>query len=290
MPKHICTCCHLELYHSIAFRERCLTTEKLLQRKVEKVASTTSQDPLNETDVVAPINNKSNNDNQLKINVDAKKDLLLSYSNVHNPNSPPQRILRHRTHKRRSGSLGSTSIKAVKESNSDCKPNARLKTRSFISETRFVRRKCEKTPKVSNEELNISSVTDEAGISEADVVQCSDPASLDKKSPESTTLEESIPSNESDKKDKTIGKPGDPKIYICDLCGHQSTNPRNLDIHILRHKGEKNFECTDCGAKHYSKYLLQLHIRVKHQGEKPFVCRYCGQSFYSGSTRVRHEK
>lgn len=292
MPKHICTCCHLELYHSIAFRERCLSTEKFLQRKVV----TTTQDPLNETDVAALIINKSNNDIQLMINVDERKDLLLSNSitNIQSPNTPQQRTLRHRTHsKRTSCSLASTSIKAssVEESNPDCKPIARHKPRCLKTETRFVRRKCEKTPKVSNEELNISSATDEAGFSVTDDVQCSVPSSSDKKCPDPcTTLEESTPSNESDKKDKSIGKPGDQKIYICDLCGHQSTNPRNLDIHILRHKGEKNFECTDCGAKHYSKYLLQLHIRVKHQGEKPFVCRYCGQSFYSGSTRVRHEK
>ncbi|ALC45745.1 CG17801, partial [Drosophila busckii] len=77
---------------------------------------------------------------------------------------------------------------------------------------------------------------------------------------------------------------------ICDICGHQSCSQKNLDIHIMRHKGEKNYECEECGARHYTKYLLKLHIRIKHRGEAPFVCRYCGQSFFSGSERVRHEK
>jgi len=80
------------------------------------------------------------------------------------------------------------------------------------------------------------------------------------------------------------------KVFICDLCGHQSQSPKNLELHIMRHKGEKNFECVECGLRHYTKYLLKLHIRVKHQDEKPFVCRYCGQRFYSGTTRLRHER
>ncbi|KAL7728390.1 hypothetical protein ACLKA6_005155 [Drosophila palustris] len=36
MPKHICTCCHLDLYHSMAFRERCLRAENFLHREREQ--------------------------------------------------------------------------------------------------------------------------------------------------------------------------------------------------------------------------------------------------------------
>lgn len=280
-----------------------------MQRKVEKVTTatttTTSQDPLNDPEVVDHIIYKRNNDIQIEINVNDTKDSVLSDTTieVQRPINPQQRILRNRGHnaflsmekisnKRTSYSPGSTSLKASSRKESD--PNSdhipRLKPSSLKTSPRFGRRKCKNSSSASTEEFNISSATDEAGLLEADVVKCPLPSSPPKKSQESTTPEEPISSSESDKKDKSVVKPGDPKIYICDLCGHQSTNPRNLDIHILRHKGEKNFECTDCGAKHYSKYLLQLHIRVKHQGEKPFVCRYCGQSFYSGSTRVRHEK
>ncbi|KAL7728393.1 hypothetical protein ACLKA6_005157 [Drosophila palustris] len=36
MPKHICTCCHLDLYYSMAFRERCLRAENFLHREREQ--------------------------------------------------------------------------------------------------------------------------------------------------------------------------------------------------------------------------------------------------------------
>lgn len=267
--------------------------------------TTTSQDPLNDPQVVDQLIYKSNNDIQLEINVNDTKDLVLSDTTIEEqkPINPQQRILRNRAHNaylsmekisnnRTSYSPGPTSLKesSRKESERKSDPIPRIKPSSLKTSPRFGRRKCKKSSSTSTEEFNISSGADEAGLPETDVVMCSLPSGPRKKSPERTTPEEPLSSSESDKKERSVVKPGDPKIYICDLCGHQSTNPRNLDIHILRHKGEKNFECTDCGAKHYSKYLLQLHIRVKHQGEKPFVCRYCGQSFYSGSTRVRHEK
>lgn len=293
----------MELYHSIAFRERCLTTQKFLQRKVEKVTTaktTTSQDPLNDPEVEDQLIYKGNNDVQLEINVNETKDLPQGDTTieVQRPINQHQRILRNRSHnaylsmEKISYSPGSTPVEVSSKTESSpiSDPTPRLKPSSLKTSPRFGRRKCKKSSSATTEEFNISSATNDAGLPETDVVKSSLPSSPHKKTPERTMPEEPISSSESEKKDKSVVKPGDPKIYICDLCGHQSTNPRNLDIHILRHKGEKNFECTDCGAKHYSKYLLQLHIRVKHQGEKPFVCRYCGQSFYSGSTRVRHEK
>lgn len=44
MPKHICTCCHLDLYHSMSFRDRCLRAENFLQSVKDKVKL---QDSLN---------------------------------------------------------------------------------------------------------------------------------------------------------------------------------------------------------------------------------------------------
>ncbi|KAM8703757.1 hypothetical protein ACLKA7_008395 [Drosophila subpalustris] len=48
MPKHICTCCHLDLYHSMAFRERCLRAENFLHREREQ-QKVKHQDTLNTT-------------------------------------------------------------------------------------------------------------------------------------------------------------------------------------------------------------------------------------------------
>ncbi|XP_017868046.1 PREDICTED: zinc finger protein 62 homolog [Drosophila arizonae] len=157
--------------------------------------------------------------------------------------------------------------------------------------------KCAKNPSNSMSDINEFSDFEETELFQE--------VALDKvaSSPSSPVVSSALPSQPAQDKDSMVGKrqyrkskvnnvkpPANPKVFICDLCGHQSSSPKNLDIHILRHKGEKNFECAECGIKHYSKYLLQLHIRVKHQGEMPYLCKFCDQRFYSASTRQRHEQ
>ncbi|XP_017100695.2 transcription factor Ouib [Drosophila bipectinata] len=77
---------------------------------------------------------------------------------------------------------------------------------------------------------------------------------------------------------------------VCEQCGRKFTDQSNFKLHMLRHTGIKNFACKECGKTFYTDHLLSLHQRIVHQGEKPYSCRYCPKSFHNSTTRVIHER
>lgn len=78
--------------------------------------------------------------------------------------------------------------------------------------------------------------------------------------------------------------------FFCEHCGKSFSEKGNLNTHLQRHTGVKQFECEECGRKEYSKHLLKLHVRIKHQGELPYVCKYCGLRFGNCNLRLVHER
>ncbi|XP_022218550.2 zinc finger protein 226-like isoform X2 [Drosophila obscura] len=78
--------------------------------------------------------------------------------------------------------------------------------------------------------------------------------------------------------------------FYCDQCGKWFQDKSNLNVHLTRHTGVKQFECEECGRKEFTMHLLSLHIRVKHKGELPYSCKYCGQRFDNCIKRLRHER
>ncbi|XP_017872062.1 PREDICTED: transcription factor Ouib-like [Drosophila arizonae] len=304
MPRHICTCCHLDLYHSIAFRERCLKTEHFLQAAKPKPKM---GDPLNTTHTEPESSNEIPKKLQNATTAQLE-NLILNTPDTENLSKPYQeiRILRNCKQKTNTPKPDKTRQKTCSNDNSptnmhtttiqsdmkDTDDNESSDTTALGSPS-----KCAKNPSNSMSDINEFSDFEETELFQE--------VALDKvaSSPSSPVVSSALPSQPAQDKDSMVGKrqyrkskvnnvkpPANPKVFICDLCGHQSSSPKNLDIHILRHKGEKNFECAECGIKHYSKYLLQLHIRVKHQGEMPYLCKFCDQRFYSASTRQRHEQ
>ncbi|XP_030374679.1 zinc finger protein 675 isoform X2 [Scaptodrosophila lebanonensis] len=75
---------------------------------------------------------------------------------------------------------------------------------------------------------------------------------------------------------------------ICEHCGRQFKDVSNLNIHLLRHTGTKNFECEQCHQKCYTLHLLRRH-QLKHT-EGPYPCTFCGVEYSTNSSRVRHER
>ncbi|XP_030374673.1 zinc finger protein 700-like [Scaptodrosophila lebanonensis] len=78
--------------------------------------------------------------------------------------------------------------------------------------------------------------------------------------------------------------------HVCDQCGRHFTDQSNFKLHMLRHTGVKNYECTECGKKYYTEHLLSLHVRISHKGEKPYVCKHCGRAFHNSTSRSMHER
>ncbi|NXI74627.1 ZKSC3 protein, partial [Anseranas semipalmata] len=50
----------------------------------------------------------------------------------------------------------------------------------------------------------------------------------------------------------------------------------NLISHQKLHRGEKPYECLDCGKRFSQSTSLLAHHRI-HTGEKPYVCFSCGK-------------
>ncbi|EDV93762.1 histone-lysine N-methyltransferase PRDM9 [Drosophila grimshawi] len=75
---------------------------------------------------------------------------------------------------------------------------------------------------------------------------------------------------------------------ICEHCGRQFKDGSNLNVHLLRHTGTKNYECTECNEKCYTLHLLRRH-QLKHT-EGPYECTFCGLQYSTKSSRVRHER
>ncbi|XP_017046747.1 zinc finger protein 510 isoform X2 [Drosophila ficusphila] len=76
----------------------------------------------------------------------------------------------------------------------------------------------------------------------------------------------------------------------CTECGKCLKSTENLKMHILRHKGQKDFSCSYCDRQFVSKHLLNLHNRVRHLGEQPFKCTFCPSTFFTSSSKSRHEQ
>ncbi|XP_030563835.1 zinc finger protein 436 [Drosophila novamexicana] len=75
---------------------------------------------------------------------------------------------------------------------------------------------------------------------------------------------------------------------ICEHCGRQFKDGSNLNVHLLRHTGTKNYECPECNEKCYTLHLLRRH-QLKHT-EGPYECTFCGLQYSTNSSRVRHER
>lgn len=75
---------------------------------------------------------------------------------------------------------------------------------------------------------------------------------------------------------------------ICEHCGRQFKDSSNLNVHLLRHTGTKNYECSQCNEKCYTLHLLRRH-QLKHT-EGPYECTFCGLQYSTKSSRVRHER
>ncbi|XP_017967672.1 zinc finger protein 674-like [Drosophila navojoa] len=301
MPKHICTCCHLDLYHSIAFRERCLKTEHFLQAAKPKPKM---GDPLNTTQTGIESSNGTSKKLQNATTEQLENILILNTPDTENSSKPYQESHILRTRKQKSNTPKPDIAREKTYSNDDISPTNMYDTtiqpdlkvaddnEGQTSGTKTLGSSSKCTENYNNSKTESNEFSD---FEETELFQ--------EVAPSSPVVSSALPSQAAQNKDRMAAKrqyrknkdsnvkpPANPKIFICDLCGHQSSSPKNLDIHILRHKGEKNFECAECGIKHYSKYLLQLHIRVKHQGEMPYLCKFCDQRFYSASTRQRHEQ
>ncbi|KAH8399454.1 hypothetical protein KR215_010789 [Drosophila sulfurigaster] len=341
LPSHICSCCYLDLDHSMAFRLRCLDANtNLLSHNHLDSEDLHPLDPLIKNEIIQVPNNarsfegKTNTKISRHISKSNHLNPRVRIRRFQNPIKNGTKACRSTTEqddskpmydiavaisenikkaKKRKPRVTSTEKKyichvcgwafsdlsnmkdhALRHSGikkfqcQEC--SSKFFTRSQLSlhvrvhhkgEMPFVCKYCgmgfRNSPSRCRHELSEAPVPQQLPSTDGDVdakVKLTEPTESVDKTKNKTT----------NKKDDKLDK------FICELCGLQSNSIANHELHMRRHRGEKNFKCEECGSKHYSKYLMRLHIRVKHEGEKPFACKFCDERFHSGSTRIRHER
>uniref|UniRef100_A0A8C5MWX0 C2H2-type domain-containing protein n=1 Tax=Leptobrachium leishanense TaxID=445787 RepID=A0A8C5MWX0_9ANUR len=75
----------------------------------------------------------------------------------------------------------------------------------------------------------------------------------------------------------------------CGLCQTDFPSAKELRQHLASHKGDRRYECRECGRTFNCNYFLVRHQRT-HTGERPFSCPQCDKSFKCSSVLYRHQR
>ncbi|KAL5233762.1 hypothetical protein ACI65C_001173 [Semiaphis heraclei] len=84
-------------------------------------------------------------------------------------------------------------------------------------------------------------------------------------------------------------------IHSCPYedCTSTFSRPYRLQIHIQRHQGIKQFQCTQCDRGYHRRQHLQRHIAEAHQNhsrlEQPLFCDHCDRPFNTAWGLRRHQ-
>jgi len=78
------------------------------------------------------------------------------------------------------------------------------------------------------------------------------------------------------------------KNYKCTVCEKSFVAQGQLALHMKRHKGVKKHQCTVCGKSFVEKNRLNVHMRV-HTGEKPYKCDQCDKSYSQLRNLKKHK-
>lgn len=80
------------------------------------------------------------------------------------------------------------------------------------------------------------------------------------------------------------------KPYICTICGRQFPAEIKLRYHMNRHKGIKQFQCSECSSMFTSASGLKKHGLRYHSAERPIPCDLCDKSFVCQSEYNLHKQ
>ncbi|KAH8346269.1 hypothetical protein KR067_003308 [Drosophila pandora] len=289
LPSCICACCILELNQAVAFRERCIQTQKdLLQQKITASSSEISEE--DDEDALEIKDELHSDDKALIIKADELDD---SYDEEEDE-----------------------FLEMLPGPDSEI-PDDDVASEDADTLVSSVQRELGTICDGSNDFKGFTSETDEICDIEDDIEDDSDYTENSSSKTVRPVLERrprGRPKRDTAKlKSSNDDKPKQKKQYVtwknlteeeiverkrqqrrrdcvCEQCGRKFTDQSNFKLHMLRHTGIKNFACKECGKRFYTDHLLSLHQRIVHQGEKPYSCRYCFKSFHNSTTRVIHER
>lgn len=139
---------------------------------------------------------------------------------------------------------------------------------------------------VNNEEivdtLEIENLVEYISYSDT---QLSENISNEEESTQETAPKETCYSDK--KSNKTAKKPR--KNWVCEQCGGVFKCSTYLKLHLLRHTGNKEFECDICKRRYYTQNEMLRH-KILHSNARPYACRYCDKTFRGTSSKAVHER
>ncbi|CAN7995586.1 unnamed protein product [Ixodes hexagonus] len=78
--------------------------------------------------------------------------------------------------------------------------------------------------------------------------------------------------------------------HTCDICGRCFRHIKNKELHLKRHKGQKDYKCGVCEFYGYTFTDIRKHIERKHSDPRTILCDRCGQAFKTQALMKEHQQ
>lgn len=77
------------------------------------------------------------------------------------------------------------------------------------------------------------------------------------------------------------------KNYSCSMCDQRFFSKTHVQKHMVKHFGERVHQCEVCKKSYARKQTLRDHMRI-HSNDKRFVCALCSQAFVQNNSLRLH--
>lgn len=77
--------------------------------------------------------------------------------------------------------------------------------------------------------------------------------------------------------------------HVCNICNRSFRHAKNKELHLKRHKGQKDYKCGVCDFYGYTFTDIRKHIERRHADPHTILCDRCGQAFKSQALLKEHQ-
>ncbi|XP_077530419.1 uncharacterized protein LOC144142640 [Haemaphysalis longicornis] len=77
--------------------------------------------------------------------------------------------------------------------------------------------------------------------------------------------------------------------HVCPICNRSFRHIKNKELHLKRHKGQKDYKCGVCDFYGYTFTDIRKHIERRHADPHTILCDRCGQAFKSQALLKEHQ-
>ncbi|XP_077494081.1 uncharacterized protein LOC144104775 [Amblyomma americanum] len=77
--------------------------------------------------------------------------------------------------------------------------------------------------------------------------------------------------------------------HVCTVCNRSFRHIKNKELHMKRHKGQKDYKCGVCDFYGYTFTDIRKHIERRHADPHTILCDRCGQAFKTQALLKEHQ-